>query len=572
MNMDDDVRQDTSGDAFYRRVVLTKKIMGQFKPLRTRDSMYIDSLVSEHFECYHIMPKDHKAKRVIFYLYDSNFCYRIKHNEWNFCLELMRMTDSEIIIPAYPLAPEHGCEEVYNFLIPAYSKLMSEYDNRDIILMGNGAGGCLALSLSLMLWKEGIGAPAKIVLLSPILDTEFFDLETEAEMMEWKLGNLKKYIVRCKKFINDYWVRDFAGRTEYTSPIYEDFNELDSRVLVISGTEDIYNIYARKFVQKYSDTGKKALFFEYKGMKHNFYLGSHNKCTRHMLRVMQDFIREETSAILDEYMFEVKERGDWAKRYPEIFKDDYALRYLVNHKLNLEKYKRSGYYSSLMDASSQAALDRAVSTFIHEYPDGTVVYIGCSLDTMFSRVDNGRVMWYNLDSPGRMAVRAMYTEPHEREKSILRSVNDYKWFDDIECDSDKGLLFVFRDVFCYWKETEVKELLELMYDRFRGSNIIFDIGNQTNMIFANLTEDRGSDFRLRKSYINDPNIRVADWSPSYMVVSSDSVLEGVKSSKSWKRSLRILFAMARKLESRKIVHLKLGYEKYEIVQEIGPVI
>ena len=110
-----------------------------------------------------------------------------------------------------------------------------------------------------------------------------------------------------------------------------------------------------------------------------------------------------------------------------------------------------------------------------EYPESTVVYVGCSLDTMFERVDNGRVMWYNLDSPGRIAVRNMYTtDSCEREKIIDRSVNDLTWLDEIDCEIDKGLLFIFRDILSYYKEDEVRDLMKMLYERYQGCNVLFE--------------------------------------------------------------------------------------------------
>ena len=48
------------------------------------------------------------------------------------------------------------------------------------------------------------------------------------------------------------------------------------------------------------------------------------------------------------------------------------------------------------------AVDERVRNFINRYADGIIVNVGCELDTMFSRVDNGRIKWYNVDLPERI--------------------------------------------------------------------------------------------------------------------------------------------------------------------------
>lgn len=44
-------------------------------------------------------------------------------------------------------------------------------------------------------------------------------------------------------------------------------------------------------------------------------------------------------------------------------------------------------------------LDRATEAFINRHPDAVIINIGCGLDTRFSRLDNGKVQWYDLDLP-----------------------------------------------------------------------------------------------------------------------------------------------------------------------------
>lgn len=54
------------------------------------------------------------------------------------------------------------------------------------------------------------------------------------------------------------------------------------------------------------------------------------------------------------------------------------------------------YYGVLARAKM---MDDQARAFIRRHPQCTVVSVGCGLDTRFSRVDNGKIMWYNLDFP-----------------------------------------------------------------------------------------------------------------------------------------------------------------------------
>jgi O-methyltransferase involved in polyketide biosynthesis len=42
-------------------------------------------------------------------------------------------------------------------------------------------------------------------------------------------------------------------------------------------------------------------------------------------------------------------------------------------------------------------LDKAIQAFMDKNPDAIIINLGCGLDTHFSRLDNGKVRWYDID-------------------------------------------------------------------------------------------------------------------------------------------------------------------------------
>lgn len=65
--------------------------------------------------------------------------------------------------------------------------------------------------------------------------------------------------------------------------------------------------------------------------------------------------------------------------------------------------------------------DRMVRSFLTRYPEGTIVNIGCGLDTTFERVDNGKLRWYDLDLPDVIELRSKFVAQSERRKFIAAS-------------------------------------------------------------------------------------------------------------------------------------------------------
>jgi len=49
--------------------------------------------------------------------------------------------------------------------------------------------------------------------------------------------------------------------------------------------------------------------------------------------------------------------------------------------------------------------DKVAHEFIEKHPKASIVNIGCGLDTTFSRIDNGKIMFYELDLPDVIDLR-----------------------------------------------------------------------------------------------------------------------------------------------------------------------
>jgi hypothetical protein len=60
-----------------------------------------------------------------------------------------------------------------------------------------------------------------------------------------------------------------------------------------------------------------------------------------------------------------------------------------------------------------------------------IVNIGTGLDTTFQRVDEGTVLWINIDLPDVFALRQKLIPDSGREMTIAKSVFDFTWIDDI---------------------------------------------------------------------------------------------------------------------------------------------
>jgi methyltransferase (TIGR00027 family) len=120
--------------------------------------------------------------------------------------------------------------------------------------------------------------------------------------------------------------------------------------------------------------------------------------------------------------------------------------------------------------------DDYVREFLAGSPGGVVVNIGCGLDSRFQRIDNGRVIFYDLDLPEVIALKREFFEETDRYRFIAASVFEYGWFDRVRAH-DGPFLFVAEGVFMYLEKRDVRTLVVKLADEFPGSELVCEVVN-----------------------------------------------------------------------------------------------
>ena len=129
---------------------------------------------------------------------------------------------------------------------------------------------------------------------------------------------------------------------------------------------------------------------------------------------------------------------------------------------------------SLQGAMLRARMfDRYVEDFLAEHPRGTVVEIGCGLDTRFDRVDNGRLRWFDLDLPDAIALRRRFFDDEPRRTMLAASVLDTGWMDQVEAAGGPWM-FVAEAVLIYLDAPDARRAMVGIAGRFAGARIAFD--------------------------------------------------------------------------------------------------
>ncbi len=525
----------------------------------------VDELLEGGRRCYRMVPKEGFNGTYIVYIYGSCMCKNILDEQWSFISKLSGSTGAGLFVPMYPLAPENCCRDVFEMLQKAYTNLTMGRDVERVILLGDSSGAGLALSLSILAWKEGLRKPEQLILLSPSLDTEFFDKDLEDKIKQASYKEEKYfYSDGAKDFINSFWVKDYAVKTEYTSPFYEDYTDICDDVVVVSSLDDMLNCYARAFYQKAKQQGVNVRFFEFEDEKHNFIIHSKSKEKKKAFAYLVDVINKTYDAsVIDVYP--LKLLSTWTKKYPELIKDDWASKFVYTNKFDFSKIRtRYSEYRNLIMATSFAACDKAVERYIMEYPNATIVNIGCRLDNMFERLDNGRIQWYSIDSHNTMSVRrAMYGE-RPREKTIGRTLMDLTWIDEISCDRNKGIIFVCHDELSFCKPAEVKCMLDKIWHKFPGGEFVFTTATTGATFYMNMFSETTRTLKKRKMSINDATKVISEWRTDYKILAEEPLMKYLPKTIKTKINTKAAIGYNKISYNHKLIRVKLGSEAYEV--------
>jgi len=120
--------------------------------------------------------------------------------------------------------------------------------------------------------------------------------------------------------------------------------------------------------------------------------------------------------------------------------------------------------------------DSYCTSFLKKNPEGIIVELGCGLSTRFSRIDNGKVIWYDLDFSEVIDIRRQFFKETERCHFIASSVLNFKWMEKIP-RKNKNILFIAEGLLMYLYEEEVKKLILHLQNFFPDCELVCEVAN-----------------------------------------------------------------------------------------------
>ncbi len=216
--------------------------------------------------CY-TLASDSSSKIHIVFLHGGAYRYPSTFFHWVLLDKLLKAVPCKATFVDYPLAPKHKCDDNVNTVMQVYSKLFKSNCKDNIILMGDSAGGGLALVMGQLIKQRNIKPkPSKIIMLSPWLDVSMeTDIPEDLQEDDFLLSRSE-----LKKSGKEY-AGNLDTKNPLCSPYYGDSSDIGEMALFM-GTKDILYIDALRFKKKAEKENYNLTFFEYKDMLHDWVL------------------------------------------------------------------------------------------------------------------------------------------------------------------------------------------------------------------------------------------------------------------------------------------------------------
>lgn len=164
-------------------------------------------------------------------------------------------------------------------------------------------------------------------------------------------------------------------------------------------------------------------------------------------------------------------RAKYSRKKNAKFYDAKAIELVGKIDYDFSKAEKDSTMSNGVIART-IVFDELVKDFINKNPDCTVVNIACGLDTRFYRMDNGRIIWYNVDLPETIEVRDTIYHESGRVSTIGISATDPAWADKV---TKRGkMLFIIEGLSMYLTSDENAQMLSIIRDKFDNATVLME--------------------------------------------------------------------------------------------------
>ena len=233
-------------------------------PRRVGREIALNLLRRDGWPVYEAKPRERAADASILYLHGGAYINEITRWHWLLVRQLVREVPARCIVPIYPLAPFATAAEVVPRVAELARELIAESGPERTVLIGDSAGGGMALAASLWLRDQGLSQPSRLILISPFLDVTMSDPRQDALASKDTMLRRPGLVEAGRLYAGLLGLDD-----PRVSPINADFGGLPP-ITVFTGTHDLLDPDSQRLAALGRQAGIPVDLYEVHGAPHAF--------------------------------------------------------------------------------------------------------------------------------------------------------------------------------------------------------------------------------------------------------------------------------------------------------------
>jgi len=179
------------------------------------------------------------------------------------------------------------------------------------------------------------------------------------------------------------------------------------------------------------------------------------------------------SGVAETAMITLWARARETMRPSPLFKDTLAVEWIQNMNYDFSRFDES-WKTQTSVAIRTWILDREISKHLKNYPDSVVVNLGSGFDNRFWRIDNGIILWYDIDVPDLIEIKKQIIKETDRFRMLGKSILDFSWMDELEIGS-RPLTIIAEGVLMYLEQSEISALFGALAGAYKGADMFLEL-------------------------------------------------------------------------------------------------
>ena len=227
-------RNLASSEALAKSIADARRRGPALPTARMRRALRISEESFDGHRVYTLRPAaDVAGCRHVLYLHGGAFVRPITGYHWHFLQHLVQTSGCTVMAPLYPLAPEYSGLAALEFVLKVHDRVVQAVAPEALVVMGDSAGGNLALAMTLALRDRNQLLPHRLVLIAPVADVALTHPDIAAiEPLDPML------IPRGLQEAGRLYAGQLPLDHPYISPLHADLSGLPP-MAVYAGTHDV---------------------------------------------------------------------------------------------------------------------------------------------------------------------------------------------------------------------------------------------------------------------------------------------------------------------------------------------